>query len=202
MPVRLNFINRSHDRCQTAIVLFQREVASELTPVAWKVIRHCGYACSHPFAFSTELELGIGDQYGNFSPRQAACPGDSFNVTHRSGRRQLLRDASDNGAAITLRNAMPCGAIDACLFNQGALLARRAGVPPGAQVAFAMAPALWIGAAAEAEEGRPLGPAMAQQSYTALSLLGMASADIVMTGAGGGADAVPLRFCLENIAMA
>ncbi len=202
MQLQLNFINRSHDRSQTAIVLFQRETGCERPPVAWKVIRHCGYACNHPFWFSTELELGIGDQHGNYSPRQAAAPGDVFSVVRPRQQHHLQREARDAGAAISLRNAMPQGAINACLFNRGALLALRTNLTPGRQAVFQMAPALWIGAAADAEEGLPLSVATAKETYTELSLLGMARADIVMTGAGGGADAAPLRFCLENIAMA
>jgi hypothetical protein len=37
---------------------------------------------------------------------------------------------------------------------------------------------------------------------TELSLLGLASADIVMSGGGGDATSTPFRFSLQNVVMA
>jgi hypothetical protein len=44
--------------------------------------------------------------------------------------------------------------------------------------------------------------AVVEQVNTEFSLLGIASADIVMTGGGSGPDAQPFSFTFQNVVMA
>ena len=51
-------------------------------------------------------------------------------------------------------------------------------------------------------EGQPLNAAIVSSVNTEISLLGIASADIVMTGGGAGPGAKPFVFTLQNVVMA
>jgi hypothetical protein len=75
-------------------------------------------------------------------------------------------------------------------------------VAPQQKAVFRFTPTLWIGTATEVVEGGPMNSAVLSSTNTELSLLGMAAADIVMTGGGGGVDATPFAFALENIVRA
>ncbi|MBE7608294.1 hypothetical protein G6O43_25620, partial [Salmonella enterica subsp. enterica serovar 4:-:1,2] len=59
-----------------------------------------------------------------------------------------------------------------------------------------------VGAAAAVSEGQALDPETLSNVKTELSLLGLASADIVMSGGGGDVVATPFRFSLQNVVMA
>ena len=65
-----------------------------------------------------------------------------------------------------------------------------------------LGPTIWIGAAPQAAEGRPPPPAIVSSINTQLSLLNVASADIVMTGGGPGANSQPFTFSLANVVTA
>ncbi len=47
-----------------------------------------------------------------------------------------------------------------------------------------------------------MSPAVVASTNTEFSLLGIASADIVMTGGGSGLDARPFEFNIENVVVA
>jgi hypothetical protein len=65
-----------------------------------------------------------------------------------------------------------------------------------------MKPTIWIGVVSQVEEGDVMNSAIISDINTELSLLGIASADIVMSGGGAGPSATPFMFTLENIVMA
>ncbi|WP_430984467.1 hypothetical protein, partial [Escherichia coli] len=68
---------------------------------------------------------------------------------------------------------------------------------------FQLKPSLWVGTASAVSEGQAIDPQMLSTVKTELSLLGLASADIVMSGGGGGdATSTPFRFSLQNVVMA
>ncbi|MDB5088090.1 MAG: hypothetical protein JWR09_2084, partial [Mucilaginibacter sp.] len=61
---------------------------------------------------------------------------------------------------------------------------------------------LWIGAVSQIWEGDLINSAITSQVNTELSLLGIASADIVMTGGGPGKASTGFNFTLQNIVYA
>lgn len=205
MNIHLRFINRSNDCGNSEVVLFQRNVVPDLEElaVAWKVIRFCGRDCQHPFVFSTEIEVSLGDEHGNFSPRVAAHPGDRLLVTpHPTGRGRLTPDSAEAGAGsadIQVVNRLARGAVNVNAFSAGKLIAAKVAVAPGQKAEFRFTPALWIGVASGIEEGQALNAAVLSSSNTLLQLSGLVSADIVMSGGGGGTGAQPFSFALENV---
>jgi hypothetical protein len=204
MDTRLNFLSRSPASRDSVIVLFQKNARSVpgSSEIAWKTIRHCGFGYSHPVAFPASLEICTGDAYGNYSPRIRVADGDHFSVvpTHLGGK-LAFRRRSPGRDGVEVCNDLRRGAVDLNVFRDSRLLWRRRSLPPQQRTVFSFPPSLWIGAIAGARQGEPLDPHAAGAPSTLLSLRGVASADIVMTGGGAGPDAAPITFSLENAKM-
>lgn len=203
MNIALRFINRSNDCGNSEVVLFQRDVVPEFDElaIAWRVIRYCGRDCIHPFAYSTDVEVALGDDNGNFSPRIAAANGSRLIVAaHASGRPRLARALDGTvHSDIEVVNQMGRGAVNVNAFVAGRLMAAKSAVAPGQKAIFRFSPVLWIGVGSQIEEGRALASAVVSSANTPLELAGIASADIVMTGGGAGETAQPFQFELENV---
>ena len=205
MDIQLNFINRSNDANDTQVVIFQRNVASNFDEavVAWRVIQHCGVGDNHPFVFAMEFQISCEDAWGNYTPKLDARNGQLFAVALTgSGDTLNVAGPASSPAEIQLRNDLSSGAVSACLYNAGKLLAIKTSLAPQQKAAFAFRPTLWIGVASEAFEGQVLDSGLVSEVNTELSLLGIASADIVMTGGGPGPTAGPFEFSLANVVMA
>lgn len=205
MDIQLNFINRSQDQNNSCIFLFQKNASTQMDQLAtaWKVIRNCGFNCNHPLVYSTELQAGIHDEYGNYSPRRAVRDGELFAVVPIPAGRSFARVGNHSSSReFAIRNDLARGSVNVGVYNNGRLLALKTNVAPGQKAVFGFTPTLWIGAASQVIEGQMLNSAIVSNVYTELSLLGIARADIVMTGGGTGRDCEPLQFSLENIAMA
>jgi hypothetical protein len=206
MDIRLRFVNRSNDCGNSEVVLFQRDVIPDLDTfaVAWKVIRYCGRDCFHPFVYSTDIDVALGDEHGNFSPRVAAPAGTRFAVdAHPTGRGRLVPDrAGASGGDIEVVNRMTRGAVNVNAFSAGRLIAVKEAVAPGQKAVFRFTPTLWIGVASQVQESRALHAAVLSSVNTQLPLAGIAAADVVMTGGGTGADAQPFAFALECVVRA
>lgn len=203
MNIALRFINRSNDCGNSEVVLFQRDVVPEFDElaIAWRVIRYCGRDCIHPFVYSTDIEVALGDDHGNFSPRVAAGNGSRLIVAaHPGGRSRLARALEGTvHTDIEVVNHMARGAVNVNAFVAGRLMAAKSAVAPGQKAVFRFSPVLWIGVGSQIEEGRALASAVISSANTPFELAGIASADIVMTGGGAGETAQPFQFELENV---
>ena len=204
MDIRLNFINRSDDANNSEVVVFQRNIAAgfEELVVAWLVIRYCGQGDNHPFLFPTTMQVAASDSYGNYTPHLDAHIGQLFQmVLTPSGDQLLLAGSATSPHEVQMLNALSRGAINASIYKDGKLLAVTTSIAPQQQAAFAFKPTIWIGVVSQIEQGRIMNSAIISTVNTELNLQGIASADIVMTGGGPGADATPFAFSLENIEM-
>ncbi len=204
MDIKLNFINLSNDVNNSQVVVFQKNVSTDFDElaVAWKVISNCGRGANHPFVFPMATTVTASDSDGNYMPQKVAQNGQLFTVS-RSHSGNLLASGGDASTSreVQVRNDLAAGAINASIFKDGRLLSTKTGVAPGQKAVFEFKPTLWIGAASQVEEGRLMNSAVLSDINTELLLLGIASADIVMTGGGSGTTAVPYRFELSNILM-
>ncbi|MEX0598879.1 MAG: hypothetical protein WD512_20515, partial [Candidatus Paceibacterota bacterium] len=70
---------------------------------------------------------------------------------------------------------------------------------PGDIGSFRFQPRFWIGVAPELTEGQTIDSTVLSIINTEISVLGVLSADIVMTGGGVGPSATPFSFSLTNI---
>jgi hypothetical protein len=204
MDIQLNFINQSNDTDNSDVVIFQKNVAlSQETAIAWTVIQNCGRGDNHPFAYPMAQGIAYCDSYGNFTPQLPAQPGQQFSaVLTSSGDSIQMSGAANSRSEIELRNALAQGAITALLYKSGRTIAEVTGIAPGQDAAFELKPTIWIGVTSQIEQGQVLDSAILADINTEISLLGIRSADIVMTGGGGGPDATPFLFTLQNVVMA
>lgn len=203
--VQLNFINHSNDVNNSEIVIFAKNVATSFDelPIAWTVIKYCGQGDNHPFTYPMTQTIGARDGWGNYTPRQDAPSGQRFAmVLNSSGDQLVAQGPATSPREIQLLNALPKGAVDALIYKDGRLFAIKTSIVPQQMAVFDFKPTIWIGVASQVEEGDVMNSAIISNINTEISLLGIASADIVMTGGGAGPNATPFVFTLENVVMA
>lgn len=205
MDIKLNFINQSNDANNSQIVVFQKNVATDFDElsVAWKVIQNCGQGDNHPFVYPMTMAVGASDSYGNYTPQLIAQNGQLFSMSlTSSGDRLVQSGASTSPTEVQVLNALKVGAINASIYKAGKVLATKTSIAPQQKAVFQFKPTLWIGVASEVEEGQVMNSAIISSINTELSLLGIASADIVMTGGGPGPASTPFQFSFDNVIMA
>ncbi len=205
MDVQLNFINHSNDANNSQVVIFSKNVATGYNEVAvaWHVIQNCGAGANHPFVYPMATQVGAGDSWGNYTPKLDAQPGQAFAVSLTSSGDTLApAGAATYPTEIQILNNLTQGAIKACIYKAGALFAIKTSVAPQQMAAFQFMPTLWIGAVSQVTQGQVMNSAIVEAVNTEFSLLGIASADIVMTGGGPGPSSQPFTFTLQNVVMA
>jgi len=206
MDINLNFINNTNDANNSQIVIFQKNVAPTFGElhVAWKVIQRCGQGDNHPFTFPMEMQVGSSDAWGNFTPRFDAENGQRWAMTQTASGDVLGLDSdpSSDVTEVQLVNKLPVGAVAANIYKGGKLLATKTNVAPKQMAVFQFKPTIWIGVASQVVEGQVMNSAIISEVNTELSLLGIARADIVLTGGGPGQTSKPFQFSMQNVVMA
>jgi hypothetical protein len=203
--IKLNFIDRSNDPNNSDIVFYQKNVATDFDSlsVAWKVIRNCGQGCNHPFTYPMEMEVSAQDSWGNYTPRLSAYNGQLFHVAEApSGNELSYKGPGTSAKEVQVQNDLVRGAISACIYKDGRLLAIKTAIAPAQKAVFQFKPTLFAGVASQVVEGELMDSAIISSVNTELSLLGVASADIVLTGGCPGSNATSFQFSLENVVMA
>jgi len=203
MDIKLRLVNHSNDVNKSEVVIYQKNQLTTMASlaVAWKVIRYCGRDCYHPFVYPDSYEVAVTDSYGNFSPRMPAQNGLLLKlVCTPTGSRRLLRAGSASASnELDVLNDMSNGSVDVCVFKDGRIVGIKTTVTPGQKAVFQYQPALWITVASQVIQGEVISSAVMNNITTEFSLIGIASADIVMTGGGPGEGSTPYEFNLENI---
>ena len=204
MDVELNFINESSADQPVSVVIFKKNVTESFDElaVAWKVIKNCGVGWREGFTIPMNYEVNALDEYDNVLGAATASDGDCFVVQHTSSGKILKLDTS--GAKhnqIRLRNELREGAITANIYKNGKLLGIKKCLSPQQEAVFEFDPTIWIGVVEGVEEGETMNSAIVSNVDTQLSLLGVKSADIVMTGGGPGKTAEAFKFQMENVKM-
>lgn len=200
--VKLNFINKSNDKNNSEIVIFQKNVAESFgeIAVAWKVIKNCGRMDNHPFTFPLNINVAASDSYGNYTPQFNAVEGMAFEVVQDASGDVLKQcsTSSSDPRSIEIQNNLSKGAISGNVYKNGKLLAYKTDVVPGQKAVFQFEPRIYIGVASSVEEGQVMNSAIMSSINTELNLFGITSADIVMTGGGSGPSATAFKFTIEN----
>jgi hypothetical protein len=203
MPdIKLNFVNLSNDVNNSDILIFQRNGAGSYneTAVAWLVIKNCIPGWNHPFIYPAEMYVSANDSWGNYSRQLAAANGQQFSIVENASGDILQHSGNASSPTeVEVLNALNVGAINANIFKDGRLLATTPSIPPGQKAVFEFKPTIWIGVVSQIEEGKVIDAAILSQIETEISLFGIKSADIVMTGGGPGPTATPFVFALQNI---
>jgi hypothetical protein len=203
--IKLNLINHSNDKNNSEVVVFQKnEVPNyEEIAVAWTVIKDCGPGWNHPFTYPMNMFVGASDSWGNHSPQMDVAYGQQFSVVEdASGDILKHTGQASSPEEVDVLNALEQGSINANIYKDGRLLATKTGISPSQKAVFQFKPVIWVGVASQIEEGSVMNSAIVSQINTEISLFGIKSADIVMTGGGSGPEATPFIFELQNIVYA
>ena len=204
--IQLTFINESNDHNNSEVVFFQKnEIANyEDLAIAWKVIQNCATGWKHKFYFPLQSDIGAEDSYGNEICNPIPVDnGQQFKVYMGvSGTQLEFAGEESSRNEIQLVNDLAQGSIDAKIYKDGRVIVERTGISPNQKAAFQLSNTLWVGVVSQVEEGQVMNSAIISEVNTKLGLSGIASADVIMSGGGTGADASPFTFTLENIVYA
>lgn len=201
--IQLRLINHSGDVNNSDYVIFQKNSATDVNvqSVAWIVVKNLGNSDYHPFTYPMEFSVGAKDSDGNYMPQLPAQNGNAYEVAmDRSGH--VLRASSAQTAIPTeveVWNNLALGAVDAQIYRDGKLLAAKVNVPPGSKANFQFLPKIFIGMVSQVEQGTVMNSNVTVQYLTELDLLGVTSADIIVSGGGAGTNATPFKFTLSNV---
>lgn len=203
MDIQLNFINYSNDVANSQVLIFQKNEATNFgeLAIAWKVITNCGVGCNHPFVFPLNFEVSSSDSDGNYTRKMLASLGNKFAVEMgKSGH--ILRLTSEPAASpfeVELKNNLSLGSVSANVFKDGKLLAKHQIVSPAQKAVFQFLPKIFIGVVSDVQQGEEINTAVLSDINTEFDLLGISSADIIMSGGGGGKLATQFRFELDRV---
>ena len=194
----LRFVNTSQDMGRSNIVFFQKNGADKAGKcIAWQVVRECGYGNSFPITYTWITEVNMVDWNCNYSPRQLAAAGSTFNIIPKLGGKSLSAIQSKNNfGAIEVQNCLAKGALHVNIYRSGFLVAQRKNVIPGQLIKFDLAHRLCIAMIPDIKEGDVIPENILPKQPAEFSLLGIERADICMTG---GSDSTALRFALAGI---
>lgn len=201
--IKLNFINQSNDTNNSSIVIFQQNVAESFgeIAVAWRVIENCGRLDNHPFTYPMQFQVSAKDSYGNYTPQLTAVEGQAYELAKDTSGDVLSIASTPASSAfeVEVRNSLMQGAMDACIFRDGKLLAKKTNIAPGQKAVFQFQPRIYIGVVSQITESQIMNSAILKTINTELNLFGILSADIIMTGGGPGPGSSPFEFNLANI---
>ena len=192
----------SNDANNSSVLIFPKNQATdyEETAVAWLVINNCGRGWNHPFTYPMETSVAASDSWGNYSAVLAASNGQQFEVVNDpSGDTIKYKGPANSPEEIEIINSLQKGTINACVYKSGRLYAIKTGVSPQQKAIFSFKPTIWIGVVSQVEQGEIINAAVMSTINTEISLLGISSADIVMTGGGPGPTSTPFNFTLQNV---
>lgn len=200
MNIELTLINQSFDQNNSSVVVFSKNVATDFeeTAIAWQVIQNLGRNWSHVFHYPMDNFVGCQDAWGNTSDIHLAQPGQRWEVTRTPSGNGISIDnnPASNPNEIEIINYLQEGAINAQIYKDGKLFSMKTGVAPQQKAVFEFKPTIWIGVVSQVEEGGIMNSAILSNINTEISLLGLIKADIIMTGGGEGASAMPFKFTL------
>lgn len=202
MDAKLIFQNESNDPATSKVVLLQKNISknAQTTPVAWKVFQNVGIGDRHPFSFSTELSLGVADQYGT----QLTAPisikyGSRYAVIEGAAGIELVYNGlSAEKESVELINSLE-RIVNAEIYVQGQLLAIKPSILRTKVTTFRFDQTIWIGTVPRAYQGEVLKDSVLAQIHTKFDLTGIKSAEILMIGGGKGKNAQPFAFELRNV---
>lgn len=201
MELQLTFCNFSLSRGARDVLLFAKNETgnSQDHPIAWKVIRNCAYGMSHPFRYSLDFSIAVGDAHGNFSPKVNVGGTNRFSVELSNGRRGVVPFASTpESSSIEVLNNLSQDVVSINLFSSNLLIAKKSRIAPAMKAVFTLRPELWIGLASQVAQGAAIRSEVIGGVRQKIDLNGISSSEIWMTGGGVGATAQPFAFSLQN----
>ncbi|WP_426197362.1 hypothetical protein [Massilia sp. DWR3-1-1] len=185
-PVVLTLHHHGDAGAASQVVLFKKNSAAgaDDAVLAWKVIRICaGQHARVVLPFSQQI--GVFDPCGAHAGLHDAFAGDMFDVAAGAGTPLLARSVVAAGPnMVGVRNATAAGLLEVVLYKDGRPLCRCGAVAPATTAVFEVLPYLHVAVCPGITEGAIV-DAHAVAGATRISLLGLKSADLVLTGNAG-----------------
>lgn len=196
--INLRVINNSNSN-DLGILIFQKNDGSSFdeTATAWIFTENLNPSETFSFTFGSELRISATDQFGNTLPSLEAIHGNQYTVIDSGSGTEIVTGFSSSMRDIEFRNQLN-GNVTANIYRSNKLLASKT-VSSGQSAVFQFRPTIWIGVGAGLTEGQELDSTVLSSINTQISLLGLDSADIIVTGGGAGPSAMPFSFSLANI---
>jgi hypothetical protein len=202
VDIQLNLINHSHDVNNSQYVIFQKNVAENFgeLAIAWKVVTNLGIGDNHPFKYPMQFQVSGGDAWGNYTPKFDATNGQVYEMVRATSgdELQLSSTQASSPTEVEVLNSLQLGGISANIYRNGLLLAAKTNISPGQKAVFEFKPRIFIGAVSQIVQGQVMNSAILQNVNTEIDLLGIGSADIVISGGGGGPTASDFVFSMTN----
>jgi hypothetical protein len=186
-PVVLTLHHHGDAGALSQVVLFKKNSAAgaDDAVLAWKVIR-CSAGQHTRVVVPFSQQIGVFDPCGAHAGLHDAFAGDMFDVAAGEGTPSLARSvgAAAGPNMVGVRNATAAGLLEVVLYKDGRPLCRRGAVAPATTAVFEVLPYLHVAVCPGVTEGGTV-DAHAVAGATRISLLGLKSADLVLTGSAG-----------------
>ena len=198
--IKLNVINQT-DLTAVNVVICQHNASAGLraNPVAWQVLHNIGRQENRPFELSHEFGILAQDPQGNVTPKVSSRRAQAYALSGLDEGPVLTRvkAAGQQQHSVEVRNLLEAGDAEVRVYKSDRLLALFAGLAPAEVAAFEFQPHIYIGLAGQIQEGSVLSDAAASRITARINLLGVHSADIVISSSDQGPNGA--NFRLENI---
>lgn len=201
--IKLNFINKSKDKNERTVVIFQKNIAEKIdkTAVAWTVIKNPRFHVQYSFLYPLRFKIRASDPYGNLSRTITACNGQSFEmITDNAGYTlRLSNTPATSKTEVEIKNSLGAGKINGYALKNEKVLATKTNIAPKQKASFQFRPTIWVGIVPKIiEEGGIMNSAITRSINREIPLENITRADIVMTGGGSCKTSSPFIFSLEK----
>ena len=193
--IRLRVINNSSNNDLNVIIFQKNEVADfETSAIAWTVLSNLDINKNKTVIFGSELRMGY-KKIDTLSETIVCTPGQQI-IANEDFTMGYNGPSNNVNEIEIISNVFTLAAITGRLYRSNRLLMQSNLLDNGSIGYFRTRPTLWIGVVAGINQGDIIGGEILSQVNTELGLLGIASADIVITGGSGDN---PYNFTLQNI---
>lgn len=196
--IRLNIINISGQN-NLNVVLFQKNLVGGFDDpvVAWTVIDHLNNGRNRNIIFGDTLSIGY-KKIDTLSSIIPVTPGQQI-IANEDYTVGVNGTAESVNEIEILSNVFTLAAITGRLYRTERLLMQVGPLDNGSTGYFRAGHTLWIGILDGISQGDIMGSDVLSQFNTEISLLGISSADVVISG---GSEGAPFQFTLQNIVYA
>ena len=164
----------------------------------WQIIRNLGQGSKRTIEFSDTQMVEVVDPDGNILPPLAAKRGEKFHITMGpSGTKLSVLGPASSPEEIEVLNGLASGSITVRILKDGHIAAEKTSVEPDQKAVFELLPRIFVDLRSEYDGGSMV----SNNHLEEFNLLGIRSADVVMSGGGSGETAVAFRFSIENTVM-
>ncbi|MEM0998767.1 MAG: hypothetical protein AAGN35_17040 [Bacteroidota bacterium] len=200
--IELRLVSESPFTAVYQFTFFQMNLArpEAQDAIAWKLIERPGEGEAHAFGFGPATEVDIMDDYGNFTPRLPARPGQRYAaILNPSGIVFVDGGAAERPDSYTIASELQRGNIDGNVYRSGLLIGQQARIGPGQRGIFRYGFGLHLAVTRGLVEGQVIGKKVTTKAVAEFDLTGIRSADFVVRGGGKPRQKVPFSIALENV---